>query len=282
MILTLKRPILSVGSALWVALGLNGALSLSAWADEVFQARGYYAKGSLREPSSLLQEGPGYVKLFQSRGRQFGSRELVGLIEGVSAYLQQVHPDGERIQIGDIAAETGGRISGHASHQNGLDADLSFFRMNRTEQPISDESGFTEVFVKHGKLTENFDIERNWLFFHTAVSTWKIQRIFVDPAIKRLYCILFDSQGDQAQLTRGSDQASLGEAGETLRRLRPYQNHDDHMHIRLYCPAGNTQCISQEEVLPGTGCRELQALEGRHESSWDSSNQKLRKEHDGW
>jgi penicillin-insensitive murein endopeptidase len=154
--------------------------------------------------------------------------------------------------------------------------------MNRTEQPISDESGFTEVFVKHGKLTENFDIERNWLFFHTAVSTGKIQRIFVDPAIKRLYCILFDKQGGQAQLTRGSDPVSLGEAGETLRRLRPYQNHDDHMHIRLYCPAGNTACVSQEEVLPGTGCQDLHVLEGRHASSWDSSNQQLRKEHDGW
>jgi penicillin-insensitive murein endopeptidase len=213
------------------------------------QARGSYARGSLRNAEELEVEGPGYVRLFRSRNRNFGTQDLIELIVSLGKTLIHLHPESERIQVGDLAAIEGGPISGHGSHQNGLDVDLSFFRANRLEQPISDESGFREVFVVGGKLTENFDIPRNWNFFEAAARSGKVQRMFVDGAIKRQYCRWFLAQ------SRESDLAP--EVVATLRRLRPYANHDDHIHIRLYCPASSPDCRVQEEVAPGSGCSEV-------------------------
>ena len=213
------------------------------------QSIGFYTKGSLIEPSRLDDEGVGFLKIFRSRDRGYGSRDLISFLMELSARVLELHPEGERIQIGDLSGPRGGYISGHSSHQNGLDVDASFLRVDRREQSLENESGFDEVFVQGGRLTPNFDIERNWSFFAVAAATGRVQRMFVDPAIKRTYCKSMRDIGPESDWP----QATI----ETLRRLRPYPNHDDHIHIRLYCPAGTTQCKAQEEVAPGSGCSEL-------------------------
>ena len=243
------------GIAVWVALLVATPIQASETDGSIPpQARGSYAKGSLKNASALEDEGPGFVKLFRSRHRNYGTFGLVEFILSLSKSILDLHPEGERIQVGDLAAIEGGPISGHGSHQNGLDVDLSFFRSNHLEQPISDESGFREVFVTGGKLTENFDLMRNWSFFETAALSGKVQRMFVDPAIKRHYCEWFVSQGGETHLE--------SEVVETLRRLRPYPNHDDHIHIRLFCPSTSPECRVQEEVPAGSGCSEVLQIRG--------------------
>jgi len=44
---------------------------------------------------------------------------------------------------------------------------------------------------------------------------------------------------------------------ETLRHLRPWPKHGDHIHVRLLCPASSTNCAQQEPVAAGSGCDEL-------------------------
>ncbi len=215
------------------------------------QSIGSYARGSLVNPSRLEDDGIGFLKIFRSRDRGYGSRDLIGFIASLSARVLERHPEGERIQIGDLSGPRGGYISGHSSHQIGLDVDTSFLRVDRREQSLDNESGFDEAFVRAGTLTSNFDIERNWTFFAEAAATGLVQRMFVDPAIKRAYCKTMRDRAPESEWPA----ATL----ETLRRLRPYPNHDDHIHIRLYCPPGSTQCKAQEEVAPGSGCSEILA-----------------------
>jgi penicillin-insensitive murein endopeptidase len=62
-----------------------------------------------------------------------------------------------------------------------------------------------------------------------------VDRIFIDPAIKKLMC--------EGPAAKAPWQA----------RLRPWWNHHDHFHVRLKCPADSPQCVPQEPA-PGDGC----------------------------
>jgi penicillin-insensitive murein endopeptidase len=64
----------------------------------------------------------------------------------------------------------------------------------------------------------------------------EVDRIFVNPGVKKLLC-------DRARADR-----------RWLRKIRPWYKHDDHFHVRLSCPPGMTSCRSQDPPPPGDGC----------------------------
>lgn len=209
------------------------------------QAIGFYSDGRLRNASRLEWEGPGILKLFRSRNREYSTSDLQKLLLDSAMRLSQAFPEGERLQIGDLSAERGGPIGLHASHQNGLDVDVVYLRVNRHEQDPDSPRGFEEIFVQgDGELSRNFDLDRNWFLLSLLVATNRVNRIFVDEKIKTTLCQYV------AQAGKWEESAAM----ETLRRLRPWPNHDDHFHLRIHCPEGNTRCIAQEPPPEGSGC----------------------------
>jgi penicillin-insensitive murein endopeptidase len=221
------------------------AQTLPARATETFeQARGFYSSGSLVNPSQLPTDGPGFVHLFEKRGRYWGTEDLVGFIVEAASRMSLAYPEGERLQIGDIAAQKGGHISGHDSHQNGLDADIVFYRRNHVEQPVDTEAkGFIESFVRGNRVTPNFDVDRNWEIIKLLVSSDRVSRIFMDGAIKRTLCLHARALGEETTFI------------QTLRILRPLEGHTDHMHLRITCPEGSPRCQTQEPPPTGSGCQ---------------------------
>jgi penicillin-insensitive murein endopeptidase len=211
------------------------------------QSSGQPDAGFLRNASALKSEGKGYVKLFRSRERQYGSSELVQLIEQVSAEMSQVKPCDqvlcERLQVGDLSQQKGGDIDRHGSHENGLDVDLVYFRTNHREQSLNETDGFTENFVQNNRVTKNFDLQRNWIFLKTIVSSGIVNRMFVDPVIKKTYCDLYQEQSKSDDLVK-----------ETLRRMRVLEEHGDHVHVRILCPKNSPLCTEQAPPPEGTGC----------------------------
>ncbi len=214
-----------------------------ARADVIEQAIGFYNNGALVHASELANpEGNGWLKIVRGRGRRYGSTELLDLLTGAAAEIHANFPAGERLQIADIAQEQGGRISGHDSHQNGLDADIIYFRMNHQEQDPSDDSGLHEIFVAKGKVTPNFDLERNWRLVQKLAASNQVNRIFMDPVIKLALC-------DYAKSIH-----EFSEDSDALRRIRPLVNHQNHMHVRINCPANSPKCTVQEDPPLGSGC----------------------------
>jgi penicillin-insensitive murein DD-endopeptidase len=63
----------------------------------------------------------------------------------------------------------------------------------------------------------------------------EVQRVFVNPAIKKALCRDYKGQ-------------------VWLSKIRPTAGHDYHFHIRLHCPAGDANCTAQEPVPAGDGC----------------------------
>ena len=73
-----------------------------------------------------------------------------------------------------------------------------------------------------------------------AATDPRVDRIFVNPVIKRALC-------------QGEFSAAVGDRS-WLHRLRPWYGHDDHFHVRLACPEGSPDCVRQAPVPAGDGC----------------------------
>lgn len=215
---------------------------------QVDQAHGFYSHGTLANASVFALEGEGFVKIFRPRDRGYATYDLTAVVETAAARLHHDYPGGERIQIGDVCARYGGKLSRHASHQNGLDADIAYLRVNHREQSPDDPAvnGFDELFVKNGKISANFDEQRVWEFVKALHGTGRVLRIFMDPVIKGALC------GYSAKIGETDQYADV------LRHIRPLANHKDHMHVRITCPAKSPDCQKQADPPAGAGCTALE------------------------
>jgi murein endopeptidase len=69
-------------------------------------------------------------------GRRWGTDRLVRVLLRVVRDYERAHPDAPRVGIGDLSRRHGGPFGPkHASHQNGLDADVYYPRRDRKERP---------------------------------------------------------------------------------------------------------------------------------------------------
>src|SRR4051794_9176557 len=100
--------------------------------------------GRLRHGVQLPDLGPGFttwdVVFEQSPNRperRWGTDELVALLENIALAFSQAHPTVPPLLIADLSRPHGGPFGrrfgglGHASHQNGLDADVMYPRRDR-------------------------------------------------------------------------------------------------------------------------------------------------------
>ena len=215
-------------------------LSISASASE---AIGFYSSGSLKNSISIDDfDSPLIIKLFRNRKQIYGVQELSIALDGLARHMKKTFPTIEPTQIGDMAAKKGGKIPRHKSHQNGLDADVVYYRKNeRAQSPSNTE--WAEYFVTSTGLSKNFDTRRNWEAFKYLVDRHQVSRILVDGKIKKEMCSIATQRGE-----RNSHR-------ETLRRLRIENSvHKTHFHLRLKCPNGSPDCRAQTEPPNGSGC----------------------------
>ena len=99
--------------------------------------------GRLIHGRMLPESGPGYItwdpilKRVPNRSwRRWGTGRLLRTVERVLAAYARRHPDAPPVLVGDLSRPRGGDFGprfggiGHASHQNGLDADVYYPRVD--------------------------------------------------------------------------------------------------------------------------------------------------------
>jgi penicillin-insensitive murein DD-endopeptidase len=200
---------------------------------------GFYSRGCLAGGQALPVNGPAWQVMRLSRNRNWGHPALIAFLERFAKKVPKVsHWPG--ILVADMSQPRGGpMLTGHASHQIGLDADIWLTPMPDHElSPLDREEMLAVNMVRADRL----DVDpTNWTPDHLAViraaaEDPSVQRIFVNAAIKKALCR--DAKGDRGWLTK----------------VRPYYGHDYHFHVRLVCPAGESACRGQDPVPPGDGC----------------------------
>ncbi|MFN4143988.1 penicillin-insensitive murein endopeptidase [Aestuariivirga sp.] len=206
------------------------------------RAIGSYAKGCMAGGTALAVDGPAWQVMRLSRNRNWGHPDLVALVERLAK--ESKAKDGwNGLLVGDLAQPRGGpMLSGHASHQVGLDADVWLTPMpDRTLTRKEREEIQATVVVKDRK-TMDYSVwtEAHAKLIRRAASYPEVARIFVHPPIKAELCKW--AKGDRAWLAK----------------VRPYYGHNYHFHIRISCPEGSPSCKNQPTPSPkdGTGCGE--------------------------
>jgi penicillin-insensitive murein DD-endopeptidase len=234
-----NSPVLSPAQAGQSAKQIFGAAKLPAMLPS--RPTGFYSKGCLAGGVALPTDGPTWQAMRLSRNRRWGHPDLIALVERLSR--DAAAKDGwPGLLVGDISQPRGGpMLSGHASHQIGLDADIWLTPMpDRTLTAKEREDISATSMLKKNSLYVDDAVwtpARARLLMRAA-SYPEVERIFVHPGIKKKLCD-----------TWTGDRSALG-------KLRPYYGHYYHFHIRIKCPPGVSGCRSQNPPPPGTGCDE--------------------------
>lgn len=210
------------------------------------EAVGFFSKGELREGKSIMEINQKVHKLFVQRERFYSTEEMQEVISKTADWVKMVYPDAEKLQIGDLSHVYGGVVTGHSSHQNGLDVDAVYLTKNKKLQK-QNAGHWQEEFVINGKISANFDSERNFELFKYLVHNHPVRRIFVDEVIKTNLCLY----------ARDHNMLDKKEAKHMLKRLRIQKLHANHFHIRITCPVEDLECVEQVEVPSETGCESL-------------------------
>lgn len=226
---------LKLSIALWISLYLPLALAQG-------QAVGSYDNGYLINASCLPAEGEGYMQLFRDVGRIWGTWPLVQTIVCAADRMNDLYPDRDRLQVEDMSAREGGDIPQHGSHENGLDVDLQYFKADGREHIPTVTQRYAPPMVTGGRVSENFDVQRNWELVKTLHRCGSVGRIFMDQALKDRLC----------RYARSINEFSSNV--EVLRSIRHVPNHADHLHLRLNCPRNSRRCRPQAPPPPGSGC----------------------------
>jgi penicillin-insensitive murein DD-endopeptidase len=205
------------------------------------RAIGSYAKGCLAGGTALPIDGPAWQAMRLSRNRNWGHPKLVALVQTLAQDAKA--KDGwSGLLVGDISQPRGGpMLTGHASHQIGLDADIWFTPMpNRTLSAAEREemSAVSMLAASELEVDPKVFTATHVKVLKRAASYADVERVLVHPAIKRAICMATATDTDRAWLTK----------------VRPIWGHYYHFHIRIGCPAGSTTCAPQAATPGDDGC----------------------------
>ena len=151
---------------------------------------------------------------YGANSRRYGIRQTVEALQEVGR-VWALRGNVPRIGIGDISLRGGGDISGHASHEKGIDVDIRPLTNNGAESPTTYQNSnysreltqeLCDLIHANGKLAVQF------IFFN-------------DPNVES---------------------------------VRPYQGHDNHLHVRNWLPGMTTALPLLGVGSEGPIVRELQ------------------------
>ena len=202
---------------------------------------GFYSHGCLAGAMRLPLEGTGFQVMRASRRRFYGHPDLIQFIQTLGTELDS---RGLSVLVGDLGQPRGGPMpSGHRSHQMGLDVDLWFWSPTHPKPLLSrmDREKLSAPSMLDSKkrvIPSRFTAD---LVAKLKISAQnpKVERIFINGHLKQYLC----SSLPQTDLA-------------WLHKLRPWNGHDEHFHVRIRCPVDATKCEPQESVPEGDGCDE--------------------------
>jgi penicillin-insensitive murein endopeptidase len=207
------------------------------------EAFGSYAKGCIGGAAQLPETGPTWQAMRLSRNRNYGHETLVDFVQDLSLKAAQ-QPGWAGLYVGDMSQPRGGpMLSGHASHQMGLDADIWMLPPKRLDLSVSEREALSSISMRRaaGAFTNDSWTKQHHNVLKAAASDPRVARIFVFPGAKVQMCK--DETGDRAWLNK----------------IRPWYGHHYHFHVRLNCPKGDNSCVDQAPPPKGDGCADAQS-----------------------
>jgi len=199
---------------------------------------GFYSRGCVAGAVALPLDGASWQVMRPSRDRNWGNPAIIAFLERASAKAK-ARGAWNGILVGDIGQPRGGpMLTGHASHQVGLDADVWLTQMpNQTlSRSEREEMSAVNIVTEDGlSVDPSVWTEGQAGIIQAAAEDPATDRIFVNAAIKKALCATHHGE-------------------PWMTKVRAYWGHNYHFHIRIKCPAGETTCKPQDPAPLGDGC----------------------------
>jgi len=213
---------------------------------------GYYTHGCLAGGVALPVNGPTWQVMRLSRNRNWAHPAMIRTLEHLAKKAPSIGWPG--FLVGDMAQPRGGpMITGHWSHQVGLDADVWLTPMPDHELTREERETMMATNVVNDQWTDvRPDVwgPKYVALYKMLAQEPRVERVLANPAIKKALCR--DAKGDRSW----------------LRKIRPVLGHNYHFHLRISCPADSAECKEQTPPPLDEGC-------GKDLDSWFKSKKSL-------
>ncbi len=187
------------------------------------ESLGYANFGKVKNPAMIQKDSQNYDANTFSRGRNYGTNELIAFIEKTGCITTKAL--NTKIKVHDLSDKDGGEQSGHGSHQSGRDVDFGLY-LNKNGQL---ESEFESAI---GSNLKYFYAEANWILLKAMFASADIDIIFLDQQ-------LIDKLAQYAQ----QNEQDTALAQNIFSKLKHYKNHHHHYHVRIKCPQDDQMCM---------------------------------------
>lgn len=185
----------------------------------------------------LPDHGPGFQTIHRDRSSFWGTPQTIA---GIELLAREAAADGfPTLLVEDISRPRGGPMAPHVAHQVGLDADIA---LDMRARPPLDRAERNDIVLASLVRADQRGIDpyrwssRVITLLHLAATLPHIDRVLVNPAIKRQLCR--QVTGDRSW----------------LRFIRPWYGHAAHMHVHFQCPPDQPACVQLPPPPPGDGC----------------------------
>jgi len=203
-------------------------------------AYGGYARGCVAGATELPETGPTWQAMRLSRNRNWAHPETIDFVQDLSREVAR-STSWSGIYVGDMSQPRGGpMLTGHRSHQSGLDADIWLRPARDLTLSETERENISSISMRRasGAYVNSEWTEDHWRVVRAAARDPRVARIFIFPGAKVWMCD--NETGDRSY----------------LRNIRPWYGHHYHFHVRLSCPAGSPGCENQDRPPAGDGCDE--------------------------
>ena len=206
------------------------------------QPIGGYARGCQAGAVQLPETGATWQAMRLSRNRNWAQPRTVDFIQDLSRFAATL-PGWDGLYVGDMSQPRGGpMLTGHASHQSGLDVDIWMLSPGQLDLNTQDREDLSSISMRRasGAFTNSSWTPQHEAILKAAASDPRTARIFVFPGAKVEMCK--NATGDRSWLNK----------------IRPWWGHHYHFHVRLKCAAGEANCTNQAPPPAGDGCADAE------------------------
>ena len=192
--------------------------------------------------------GKGHVvpERWKKRNLQWGVDEVVDAVVHAGERVVATHRRA-KLGVADLSRLRGGKASPwHSSHESGRDIDLMFYSVGEDGKPLpppehemicydDDGKAYLPKRLKDGYKDEyweqrEFDDRRNWLLVETLLTdpTIRVQWMFVSAGLEDKL-LRYAARHKRPRWIRQYARVVMRQPADSL-------PHDDHFHVRIYCP----------------------------------------------
>jgi murein endopeptidase len=203
------------------------------------QAYGSYSYGRLKLADNIDPQMGLFIKNQLDPEAIYGTTSLVNFVNAFSQ--EYLNLNSQKVMISNLSEKNGGPLKVlHVSHQNGLDADISY------PSTVTNENMLVSVVPGKGKPGHprgDLKIKETWELFKWIIKNSKIDLILVHPFVKNKMC----------QYAKEVHEMELGE--KILVKLVPDSSHYNHFHVRLECQLADRLCERNKNPPTEIGCQ---------------------------